>query len=192
MFGSFEGIIGELRDKVGAPYDAFPAEMMKYGKAGVSGWGTLCGALNGAAAAIYLVSDPKAGDGMIDELFTWYGAEGLPDYHPESPKFDIEPSVAQSPLCHISVTTWCETTGFKALSPERAERCAWLTASVVRHTAELLNATTEGTVIAMPALSAEVSGCLACHGKGGPIENVHASKATSCAICHEPHAIPPR
>jgi hypothetical protein len=192
MYGAFEGVIGELREKVGAPYTAFPTAMMKYGKAGVSSWGTLCGCLNGAAAMTYLVRDAKTGDGLIDELYAWYGAEALPDYRPNSPKFEIQPSVAHSPLCHVSVTTWCETSGFKALSPERAERCAWLTASVARHTTELLNKLADGETVAMPPLAAEVSGCLACHGKGGVVENVHASKASSCAICHEPHPIPPK
>ncbi|OGO23749.1 MAG: hypothetical protein A2Z28_07020 [Chloroflexi bacterium RBG_16_51_9] len=190
MFGSFEGILGELREKVGPPFTAFPTAMMKYGKGGVVSWGTLCGALNGASAAIYLVSDPATGDKLIDELFAWYGAEGLPTYRPSNPKFEISPSVAQSPLCHVSVTTWCETSGFKALSPERSERCAWLTASVVKHTTELLNTMTDGNIAVMPALSSDVSGCLACHGKGGIKENVHASKASSCAICHEPHSLP--
>jgi hypothetical protein len=187
MFGAFEGIVGELREKVGPPYDAFPTAMMKYGKAGVSGWGTLCGALNGAAAAIYLVCEPKTGDAVIDELFAWYGADALPNYRPDSPKFDIKPSVAQSPLCHVSVTIWCNESGFKALSPERAERCAWITASVAKHTIDLLNEAADGKTIAMPPLPADVTGCLACHGKGGIVENVHASKASTCTTCHEPH-----
>ncbi|MBI4303345.1 MAG: C-GCAxxG-C-C family protein [Chloroflexi bacterium] len=192
MFGAFEGIIGELREKVGPPYDSFPAAMMKYGKAGVVGWGTLCGALNGASASIYLVSEPKTGDGLIDELFAWYGAEALPNYQPKTPKFVIAPSKSESPLCHVSVTTWCETSGFKALSAERAERCAWLTASVVKHTTELLNGSSDGKVAVMLPLSTEVSGCLACHGKGGVVENVHASRASSCVSCHEPHSLPPK
>lgn len=190
MYGAFEGLVGELRAKVGAPFDAFPAAMMKYGKGGVNGWGTLCGALNGAAASIYLVTDPKAGDGLIDELFAWYGAEALPNFRPATPKFEIASSVAESPLCHVSVTTWCEKSGFKALSPERAERCAWLTASVAKHTAELLNNLKQGKAATLPPLPAEVTGCLACHGKGGPKENVHASRASSCVSCHEPHSIP--
>lgn len=39
------------------------------------------------------VCDPKAGDALIDELFAWYGASGLPDYRPNTPKFEIVPSI---------------------------------------------------------------------------------------------------
>ena len=35
---------------LGEPFNLIPAEMMNFGKAGVVGWGSLCGALNGAAA----------------------------------------------------------------------------------------------------------------------------------------------
>ncbi len=186
MYGAFEGIIGEMREKYGPPFDAFPAAMMKYGGAGVSGWGTLCGALNGAAAAIALVTEPKVTSPIINEVYGWYGVTPLPDYKPVKPKFaNIDTSVAASQLCHTSVTKWCDKTGFKALSPERAERCAWLTASVARYTADLLNKQADGAFKATFAVPASVTGCLSCHGKGGPIENVHVSNQTVCTECHD-------
>lgn len=185
MYGAFEGIVGELRELVGAPYAGFPAAMTKYGAAGVSGWGTLCGTLNGAAAAIYLIHEGKTGNPIINELYAWYGAEALPNYKPSTPKFDkIEASVAESQLCHVSVTRWCEKSGFKALSPERAERCAWLTASVTKYTVELLNKQADNSFAVVHALPASVQECLSCHGKGGVVENVHASAATTCTSCH--------
>ncbi len=186
MYGAFEGIVGEMREKYGPPFDAFPAAMMKYGGAGVSGWGTLCGALNGAAAAIALVTEQKVTNPIINEVYGWYGVTPLPDYKPAKPKFaNLDTSVAASQLCHISVTKWCDKTKFKALSPERAERCAWLTASVVRYTADLLNKQAEGTFKATFVVPASVTGCLSCHGKGGPVENVHVSNQTVCTECHD-------
>ena len=185
MYGAFEGIIGELRNKIGSPYDNFPVDMMKYGGAGVQGWGTLCGALNGISAAVYLITDAKVGGPVISDVFGWYGAAPLPDYKPAKPKFEnIVTSTSNSPLCHVSVTEWCNQASFKATSPERAERCAWLTASVARHTVDLLNKNVDGAYKASFVLSAPVTGCLSCHGKGGPYENVHQSKATDCAACH--------
>ncbi len=185
MYGAFEALVGELRTSVGAPFNTFPTRMMVYGKAGVAGWGTLCGALNGAAAAIYLVTDDKARDQIIDELYSWYGEEALPNYTPQSPKFQkIASTVAGSALCHISVTKWCNATGTKALSPERAERCAWLTASVAKYTAELLNAQAQSAFKVVHPVPAAVTQCLACHGKGGVKEDVHASRMTSCTQCH--------
>lgn len=185
MYGAFEGIVGELRDQVGAPYDDFPAAMMKYGAAGVIGWGTLCGALNGAAAAVYMVRDAATGNPIINELYEWYGEEALPDYKPKNPKFPtIITSVARSQLCHPSVTEWSVKSGLKIASPERAERCAWLTASVVKYTVDLLNAQADGTFKLVHKIPADATGCIACHAKGGPVENVHITSQTSCTVCH--------
>lgn len=185
MYGAFEGIVGELRAQVGPPYDMFPTEMTKYGAAGVSGWGTLCGCLNGAAAAIYLVHLGATGNPIINEVYGWYAVTPLPDYKPAKPKFDsIEKSVSDSPLCHASVSNWCTKTGVKATSPERAERCAWLTASTVRYTVDLLNKQADGTFQKTFANPASVTGCLSCHGKGSALENVHTSNQTTCTTCH--------
>ena len=185
MYGAFEGIVGELKAVAGEPFTTMPTAFAKYGGAGVSGWGTLCGALNGAAAAIYLVHEAKTGGPIINELYGWYGLEALPDYKPKTPKFDIATSVADSQLCHQSVTKWCDKTGFKTSSPERAERCAWLTASVVRYTVELLNKQADaGSITVVHAVPSTVKGCLVCHGKGGALENVHITNQTSCVSCH--------
>lgn len=124
MYGSFYGIIGELADKYGAPYNSFPFMMMKIGAGGVADWASLCGALNGPALAISLLSsEPKP---LVDELFNWYQIEPLPDYKPKQKvRVDITTkSVSHSPLCHASVSRWCEKANVKAFSLERDERCA--------------------------------------------------------------------
>ena len=193
MYGAFEGIIGELRASVGGPYETFPAKMMKYGRAGVVGWGTLCGVLNGAAAAAYLIHNSPEADPIVHEMYGWYGAEMLPNYKPRNPKFqEIAATVSNSPLCHASVTTWCNASGFATHSPERGERCAWLTASTVKHLAELLNQQAEGSFALVHANPEEVAMCLSCHGNGGTVDNVHIDKQASCVICHdaEKHPIP--
>ena len=55
MLGAFEPIVRGVADKLGAPYTSFPFAMFAYGAGGVAGWGTLCGCLNGAAAALAAV-----------------------------------------------------------------------------------------------------------------------------------------
>jgi hypothetical protein len=186
MYGGFEGIFGELRNKIGSPYDTFPVAMMKYGSAGVSGWGTLCGSLNGAAAAICLVSDPKVYNSIINELFGWYAMTELPDFKPAKPTTtsQIDTTVANSPLCHISVSKWCTKTGFKTSSPQRADRCGRLTASVVRYAVDLLNKQAAGTFKAAFKVTPPVAECLTCHGKGSPMEDVHVSNQSQCIECH--------
>lgn len=190
MYGAFEGIIGELRTKVGSPYDTFPTTMMKYGGGGVSGWGSLCGALNGAAAAIYLVRDSKTGNDLINEIYGWYGAELLPTYKPRTPKFDnITTTIANSQLCHVSVSKWCHATHFKSGSPERAERCAWLTASVAKYTVELLNKHLyNGTVDRVHQIPGNVALCLQCHGPSGNVADVRITGGqNTCTSCHHHH-----
>ncbi|MFB3816573.1 MAG: C-GCAxxG-C-C family (seleno)protein [Candidatus Methylomirabilales bacterium] len=193
MYGAFEGLVGELRAKVGPPYDGFPVNMMKYGGAGVAGWGTLCGALNGVAAAIYLLHPATTGNPIINEIFGWYGAEALPNYKPASPKFGtILATTANSQLCHASVSVWTTKAGFKATSPERAERCAWLTAAVAKYTAEMLNRQADSEFKLAHAVPASVKSCLSCHGGSGSVGNVHTSNHTTCTTCHDSakHPIP--
>ncbi len=55
-YAAFDGIVGGLRKEVGGPYNTFPAGMMVFGEGGVAGVSTLCGALNGAAMAIFLTA----------------------------------------------------------------------------------------------------------------------------------------
>ena len=187
-FGAFEGIIGELRKEVGHPYTMIPTGMMVFGEGGVAGVGALCGALNGAAAAIFLVTggvDKKLREPafeIIRELYTWYEQEPLPDYKPKRPKFEIVKSVSRSQLCHASVSTWCKVSKFKSFSSQRSERCAWLTASVAKHTVELLNNYAQGTFKPVHTLSADVQSCRQCHDQGGALENMRGTM--DCGGCH--------
>jgi hypothetical protein len=185
MLATCESIVGALRDKIGAPYTSFPTGMMRYGGVGVLGWGTLCGALNGAAAVSYLVTDTAKANQVINELFYWYGATALPDYTPANPKItSIPASVADSQLCHQSIANWCLKSGLRTDSAERNERCARLTASVVRQTVELLNQQAAGTFKTVYKMSSTVSSCLSCHGPGHALSDVHITNQTDCLSCH--------
>ncbi|MBT8763055.1 C_GCAxxG_C_C family protein [Desulfohalobiaceae bacterium Ax17] len=144
-FGAFEAIVGSLREKVGHPYNLIPTEIMTFGRGGVAGWGTICGALNGASAAIALVvGEYKKYKGLLNELLAWYSKVEMPIYIPAGQK-DMVKTVAGSPLCHASVMNWCEAANVGAKSKLRSERCARLTADVAKKTAELLNAYFKGT-----------------------------------------------
>ncbi len=134
-----------MKKEIGFPYTMMPSTLLVVGQGGVADTASLCGALNGAASAIFLVTggmDKKLRElpyAIIQEVFHWYEQTALPDYRPKNPKFEIVKSVSRSTLCHVSVTKWCKASGFKAFSKERSERCAWLTARVAKYTAELLN-----------------------------------------------------
>ena len=128
-FGAFNAIIGQLADKVGQPYTRIPVQMMDWAGAGVVGFGTLCGTLNGAAAAIGLICSPQDARGFVSDLLTWYSEASLPT-NLYAPTGDLPQSRADSNLCHVSLTHWCRASGYASGSPERAERCSRLSGDI--------------------------------------------------------------
>ncbi len=187
-YGVFEGIIGALRKEVGFPYTVLPTGMMVVGEGGVAQVGSLCGALNGAAHVIFLITggvDKKLRElpfALIQDLCTWYEQTPLPDYKPKNPKYQIASSVSKSNLCHASVSRWCKVAKVKSFSKERSERCAWLTASVAKHTVEMLNSQVAGTFKASYGMAADTKACRSCHDQGGTIENTRGMM--DCGPCH--------
>ena len=180
MYGTFEAIVGSVAEKLGAPYTDFPFDLFTYGMGGVHGWGTLCGCLNGCAAAIQVLSSNP--EPLVDELYRWYQSAALPDFDPKGIRFKSVRSMAGSPLCHPSIAKWCEASGKKAYSEERKDRCGVLTASVARKCAMLLNDQAAGKFAPVNGADARTKTCMGCHEKGGPMENMRSKQA--CAPCH--------
>jgi len=154
-YGAFYAIISLLREKVGGPYNQVPYRMMSYGKAGGVGWGTLCGSLNGAAAAITLSVKNADYAKIINELIGWYTITPLPTdasnkigaasgfirtTSKKYPAIVLAQSTSKSPLCHASVSQWCKVAGLKQGTPERLERCARVTGDAAAKAVELRNA----------------------------------------------------
>ncbi|HNX49601.1 MAG TPA: C-GCAxxG-C-C family protein [Thermoanaerobaculaceae bacterium] len=179
MLAVFDPLVRTVAERLGSPYTAFPFAMFAYGAGGVAGWGTLCGALNGAAAAFSLLSGQPGA--VISALLSWYEREALPDFLPTGARFPTVASVAGSLLCHTSVTHWCKASGRRSASPERAERCAALSGSVARKAAALLNAQAAGALI-VPSPEEATLHCLSCHGAQGSLGNT--AGRMSCAPCH--------
>lgn len=184
-------IVGLLGKKYGAPYNTFPFSMMEVGKSGTSEWGTLCGALLGAASAMALFYGRKDRDPMVDELFRWYETTAFPIYMPKKEVKkgislkELPTSVSDSVLCHISVSRWSYTTGIPAQVPERSERCARLSADVAKKTVEILNAKLEGTFAPKVAWSKDYQYCTDCHG-GNPekFSSPILKGKMDCTPCH--------
>ena len=163
-FGAFNAIIGQLAEEVGAPYTTIPLQMMDWAGAGVVGFGTLCGTLNGTAAAIGLVCNGRDARAFISDLLTWYSETELPT-NLYAPGGELPQSRAESNLCHVSLTHWCRTAGFASGSPERADRCSQLAGDVAAKAVEMLN---EGALgLQVPS---EKTVCRACHYMGPTYE----------------------
>jgi hypothetical protein len=143
MYAVFAAIVGSLATRLGEPYRSFPLDMMQYGKGGVAGQGSLCGAVNGGAAALGLLAGyGENGLKLIREVCQWYEQTELPVFTPRSPAdaASMPRSISKSLLCRDSVAAWCAAAGLPASHPQRFERCHRLTADVARKTVELLNA----------------------------------------------------
>jgi len=182
MYGVFKGVMDRLAVKGGEPFRSFPCQMMKYGEGGGAGWGSLCGALNGAAAMIGLfIDDKERREAVLAELFHWYEDTPLPAYRPTGAGEELEQTTAHSVLCHVSSVRWCEATGSPAVSPERKERCRRLTADVAAKTIELLNRHADAEAH-FAGLSTHVQSCVDCHGKKDL--NQTAVKM-DCDTCHD-------
>ena len=190
--GAFGGIIKALGETVGAPFTDLPVEIMLFGHGGGVGWGTLCGALNGSAAAISLVTPKAVSDKLINELMGWYTATELPTVHSDElasahrytdTRFDgpLPRNVCGSTLCHISVTEWCTYAGAKVADTARKERCARIAGDTAAKAVELLNAEFAGQFASVFALPASVTQCMSCHGTAFA-DNVAAKM--ECNACH--------
>lgn len=186
MYGVFNSIISQLAETVGEPFASFPTQMMKYGHGGVNGYGTICGTLNGAAAAIgLLVEDKATRDALAAELFSMYEDTALPIYKPEEPAMDFVPptSVAKSVLCHASTTRWGKKAGYTISSKERKERCRRLTADIAAQAVTILNNYHENLFMAHVHDNETVRTCTTCHGSEGKLDNI--SGKMQCTSCHD-------
>lgn len=192
-YAAFNAIITKLREQLPSTFPVFPSEVMYYGHGGVAGWGTICGAINGAAAAISLVCDKDASDMLINELCGWYTQEELPtdisnNYAVENAyaatKSDevLTQNACGSVLCHVSVSKWCDASGVAVGDAKRKERCARVSGDCAAKAAELLNTYYSSSFTAEYVPPASIAACMACHGSEGTKKNV-ASKS-ECGQCH--------
>ncbi|MFP4502514.1 MAG: C-GCAxxG-C-C family (seleno)protein [Candidatus Hydrogenedentota bacterium] len=193
--GVFTTLVDCLAETVGAPYDTVPTAMMRYANSGVVGFGSLCGALNGAGAAMSLACPGSTVKELLTELISWYASTPLPSeisnaYATEHDYLDgdnysidiaLPPSLARGNLCHMSVSNWCSVSGFASGSKERAERCARLSADVAAKAAELMNAWHAGHFRTVTPLPADGQNCRRCHSKS---HDSYTRGKMDCTVCH--------
>jgi len=132
------GILELLAEKYGYPYNQINGRMFANGGGGY-GRRNLCGSLGGAFAILGLFLTGSDSGALRNELYAWYEAAAFPIYQPEGVAQHPVHSVAGSELCKDSVGNWMKASGFEFGTPERATRCACLSADVAAKTIELLN-----------------------------------------------------
>ncbi|MEA3545925.1 MAG: C-GCAxxG-C-C family (seleno)protein [Thermodesulfobacteriota bacterium] len=221
--GSFWAIMTALKEKIGYPYTLVPLPtkeqfiehleakkrgekpkhyqgIMQHGVGGVADYGSLCGAANGAAAAVMFAFPAKDMKPIVQRLMRYYETEAFPNAKSNEyavnneflvPKYKSQKSLLRSAshsvLCHVSVAKWCEKSGYASGSKERSERCARITGDTAAMAVTLLNAHLKGnleTVFPMKLSEATVS-CRVCHFKGKKFEAGQFSRGSmECASCH--------
>ena len=187
MYALFGSIVQSLAESVGEPYASFPYRMMRYGEGGIGGWGSICGALNGAAAIIgllYQEKDKKRKAQLIDEIFSYYEATEFPV--PATEGEEVARSRSDSVLCHVSVGKWCQASGYKAFSPEKKKRCRQMTLDVLTKTVEVLNAQLKGPS-APSQLAPPTRSCLFCHGKPARADSMGKMSCDPCHVMPDNH-----
>ena len=129
------GIVEELAEVYGYPYNQINPRMFANGGGGY-GRKTLCGSLGGACAVLGLFCEGKDAGALRNELYTWYENHEFPQYQPV---VESVYTVSNSIQCADSVGNWMAASGKEFSSPERAARCAGLSAEVAVKVVELLN-----------------------------------------------------
>lgn len=130
-----DGIIGQLGDKAGYPWNQIPVDAFANG-AGGFGAASLCGSLGGAATCIGLAVPPEDASKLTAELFSWYTSTELPTYQPEVKNKTV---TSASVNCKDSVGEFMEVSGYAMADPERKARCAGVAADCAGKTVELIN-----------------------------------------------------
>jgi hypothetical protein len=191
----------------GTDWDNIPSgatSWYKYGSGGVNSWGSLCGVPNGCIAVLNMMNlhSAFAEKIMLYSCQTEFPLRGLhdiflsdpwvtdshdPNYLGPEPMPDDEVlayTIANSPLCHVSVSKWAHAAGVSmtATTPyataHKTDRCAKTAASVASFVAELLNGVTSGLII--PPATAE---CMTCHTTSSSVSPAQQGKM-DCLECH--------
>lgn len=181
-------------------FATIPTALAGYGFAGVTGQGTLCGNLNAVGMLVNILDDINGqNSAVIGSLFRYYENTELPlssdefvagiGSTAEKTALVVKSSVANSVLCHSSISNWSKASG-KTFS-EKGERCYRLSASIAYHLVELLNRAYKGEDLgALPESkpSSEAQSCQSCHGSTstmGPAASVKTDM--ECTTCHTGH-----
>ena len=172
----------------------------KYGSAGINCWGTLCGVPNGCCAFLNLCGlyTGALGDKVLGYYSQtsfptsavcdaygdgWTGPEPIPD------EDVLAHTVSDSPLCHVSISKWCDAAGVSLASTDgsrsyKQDRCGKICADMAAFTAELINGTAAYTF----EMNEDAALCATCHTKSS-IEAPAQCGKMDCMGCHTGEAV---
>ena len=185
-----------------ALWASLPKKIFAFGGGGVNAWGTICGTCNGSAAIIKMMkkSSGAVPGAVIDAALEYYGTTALPtsgaeisarkgDWtHPATSKPilpNVPTSVANSQLCHASLTQWMVTSGKQDGSLDQKDRCAKACYDMAFKTVTMLNAWVTDNVTPATAYASTIAACAPCHIAGSSPAAVPAKSKMACTPCHD-------
>ncbi len=227
MYAAVTGLVEAMKqiypsddtDDLGWEWHAFPQLVLQFGSGGVLKWGTLCGALTGCLSVLNMMGlHSKVGS----ELMDWYCRTEIPTgivsqlyndaysmswAHVPVPDDEVlAHTVANSPLCHVSISKWFAAAGVGYAdkdSPDypngphttflKKDRCAKLTAATARRCAELINDWVQDSYSATDWDTETYQECMDCHSyiKQGSTPPSAGDRQDSLARmdCNECHTV---
>ena len=191
------------------PYGA--TSFFKYGGGGVGGWGSLCGVPNGCCAVMNLMGDTTANSNIMgyytQEVFptskvcdlhdagnlTSVGeTNGISTVPAPIPDDDVLAHIPSgSPLCHISISKWCDQAGVNPTDmsnysiTHKQDRCGKVCADMAAFTAEIINKDSDYVF----ERSKETANCMSCHNTASVAGTPAQVGQMDCVGCHTSDAV---
>lgn len=176
-----------------------------YGSGGIGGFGSLCGVPNGCCVVLNLVGlqslakqvmgyycETEFPTSAVSDLYE-NGDWELPDGVPAPiPDYEVlAKTTSRSPLCHISISKWCDAAGILMTDKDpsglsyKKDRCAKITADMAAFTAELINGTNTYSYV----IPADTAACTSCHNTNPESVYPPQQGTMECGGCHTNEAV---
>ncbi|QIR15490.1 cytochrome C [Shewanella aestuarii] len=200
VFHSLVTMLANSSSADAAKFASIPTAIAAYGGAGIAGQGTVCGNMNATGMLVNILDDINGQNAaVIGAAFRYYETTELPlssaefiagigSTEEKTAKVG-KSSIANSVLCHSSISNWSKASGFSF--SEKGERCYRLSASIAYHLVELLNRAYAGEdIAALPESkpSEDAQNCQSCHGATSTMGSAASVKTDmECTVCHTGH-----
>lgn len=179
-----------------------PTSWFVYGGGGVGGSGSLCGVPNGVCLVLNMCGQHSLASKVMDyyswtpfptdavdlayDPDTWHSSKQVP-----IPLEYLEPTVAESPLCHVSISKYCAAMGVTLAETDgqgnvyKNDRCAKIACDVAAFALELM----QGVSYTAHGPSNATATCMTCHNSSATSVIPATQGNMECAGCHTNEAV---